>query len=69
MIAASSGAVDAAYRVSERWQAETVGGVLLDATSARAIIAVAEALSLENRERLNALPVERAAAICWRLVA
>lgn len=61
-------AVDAAYRVSENWTAETVDGVLLDATTARAIIAVHQGLSPKNRERFEQMPVERAAAVAWRLV-
>lgn len=60
--------IDAAYRVSERCQAEEVDGVLLDFTSARAIIAVYEKLSAENRAKMETLHVERAADIAWKLV-
>jgi hypothetical protein len=61
--------VDAAYRVSERCQAETIDGTLLDLQSARAIIAVYEALSPENRAKMHTLSVAAAGRIAWRLVA
>lgn len=60
--------VDAAYRVSERCQHEKVDGVLLDLTTARAIIAVYEKLSPENRAKMEAMTVTRAATIAWKLV-
>jgi hypothetical protein len=60
--------VDAAYRVSERCQAEKVDGVLLDLTTARAIIAVFEKLSPTNRARLERMSVTSAAKVCWKLV-
>lgn len=63
-----SNPVDAAYRVSERCQAEKVDGVLLDLTTARAIIAVYEALSPENRAKMETLHVVKCADITWKLI-
>jgi hypothetical protein len=58
------GCMDLAYRVSERCQHEKG----LDLTTARAMIAVYQALGKENRARMDAMPVERAARIAWKLV-
>lgn len=40
----------------------------LDLTTAHAITTLADALTAENAAKLNALPLERAAAITWKLV-
>jgi hypothetical protein len=61
-------AIDAAYRVSERGQAEQVDGVLLDLMSAHAIVAVHRALSPANQAKYETVSVTRAAEIAWRLV-
>lgn len=63
-----TGWIDAATRIGERHQAETVDGMLLDATTAAALRAVDRALSPANRERFRAMPLDRAADIAWRLV-
>lgn len=47
---------------------EPPDGVLVDALSARVIVAVHDALAPENRERFLALPIERAGTIAWKLV-
>lgn len=60
--------IDVAARVVEHHQAEEVDGMLLDATTARAMCAVDQALSPENRARFRAMPLERAVTVTWRLV-
>lgn len=64
----SHGSVDAARDVLTTRQARKVRGVLLDLTTANAIVAVADALSSENADRLNRMELPRAAAVAWRLV-
>ena len=44
-----------------------VDGMLLDAFTASAIVAVAEKLNPVNRARLEAMPLERAVRIVWKL--
>lgn len=63
------GAVDAAREVSETRTARAYAGTLLDVQTASAIVAVAEALSVTNRERLNGLSVADAGTLAWKLVA
>jgi hypothetical protein len=60
--------VEVARRVVARHQHEEVDGVLLDAFSAGAIVAVADALSAENLARLEAMSVTKAASVCMQLV-
>lgn len=68
MSAPEQGCMDHAYRVSERCQHETIEGVMLDLTTARAMIAVYEKLKPENRAKMRTLPLPRAARIAWKLV-
>lgn len=60
--------VEAAREVVERKSARRVDGVLLDLTTAGAIVAVADALSPANREKLEGMSITRAADIVWKLV-
>lgn len=64
----SMGSVDAARYVLEHGYIKVRGGVLLDRTTASAIVTVADALNEENRERLNRMEITRAASIAWKLV-
>jgi hypothetical protein len=66
--AASSNPVTAAHEVLEHFSARKVDGVLLDAMTARAIVTVAHALTPESRAKFEAMDVERAARIAWKLV-
>lgn len=61
--------IDAAARVSERCQYEEVDGVLLDLTTARALITVDRALSAENRAKFRAMPLIRAVNLAWKVIA
>lgn len=63
-----SNAIDAAYDVLEHHSARKVDGVLLDATTAKAIVTVHKALSPTNRRRFEGMDIERAARIAWKLV-
>lgn len=63
-----SNPVEAARRVKANSQYEKVDGVLLDLTTANAIVAVADALSPDSRSKLESMDIERAARICWKLV-
>jgi hypothetical protein len=56
--------VELARRVVERKQHERG----LDLTTAGLIVQVADALSDENRAKLAAMDVGKAARICWKLV-
>lgn len=50
------------------WPWKTKGGVLVDSTSASVYRAVYDGLTPENRAKLEALPLTRAVAVCWKLV-
>lgn len=62
------GTVTAARRVVERKQCEAVDGVLLDLFTASHIVALADAVSEENCEKLDGLHVTQAAKIAYELV-
>lgn len=49
-------------------QARKVDGVLVDMQTANVIATVGAALSPVNRAKLDAMPVDKAARICWKLV-
>ena len=60
---------ETAALVVERHQAMKHDGVLIDAQTAGAICAVYKALGEDNRAKFDAMPVEKAARIAWKLVA
>lgn len=60
--------IDAATRIVERHQYEKVDGVLLDATTANALMTVDRALSAANRERFRAMPLVQAVNVAWKLL-
>jgi hypothetical protein len=60
--------VQAAREVVRTRTAMEVNGVLLDYQTAGAICAVANALSPESLAKLEAMPIERAGVIAWKLV-
>lgn len=63
-----------ARRIVERHQYEEIDGVLIDAMTAQAIVAVSNALTegpAANPERLaqfDAWPIEKAARLAWKVV-
>ena len=47
--------------------AREIDGVLLDAQTANLIVNVYEKLTEDQRAKLDALSLERVAALCWKL--
>jgi hypothetical protein len=68
-MSAPTNPVTAAREVTARGSYRKVDGVRLDTFTASAIVAVADALSAENRRTLEAMSVTRAAAVCLKLAA
>jgi hypothetical protein len=54
--------------IHERHTAAVVEGVLIDAMTAGAYVAVHDALTPENRGRLEGMRIDRAGSVVWRLV-
>lgn len=64
-----TGSVALAQRVIDESTArKDAHGMLLDLTTAGAILAVAKALTPTNATRLDKMPVAKAGAIAWKLV-
>ena len=55
-------------RIVEQHQYEEVDGVLVDAQTAQAIVAVYDALKPENQVKFAAMDVTRAGLVAWKLV-
>lgn len=55
-------------RIVQNHQCEKHDGVLIDAQTANVIATVGAALNPTNRARLDAMPVDKAARVCWKLV-
>lgn len=62
------GSIASAEKVVASKSAAMCGDVLLDLYSASVIVAVAAKLGHVNRAKLDAMPVEKAARICLKLV-
>lgn len=62
------GPVDVAREVVRTGRFDAIKGQHLDRVTAGAIVAVADALNETNVARLNAMPLERAVTIAWKLV-
>ena len=60
--------IEAVKRVADTGQAAKVDGVLMDILTAGAIKAVYDGLSPESQARYEAMDLERAATIAWKLV-
>lgn len=57
-----------AERIAERHQYEEIDGVLIDATTAQAIVATYKACNEEQAAKLDSLPIARVAAFAWKVV-
>jgi hypothetical protein len=55
-------------RDAARGQWRKISGVVVDATTAHAILTVYDALSPANQARLAAMPIARMATIAWQLL-
>ena len=55
-------------RIVENHTAEKVEGILVDAFTASALVAIYEALSPENQERFDTPPLPRLAELAWKSV-
>lgn len=60
--------IQACFAIVEAKQYRKVNEVMVDLFSASAITKVYEALSPENRLKLEALPVQKAASVCFKLL-
>ncbi len=54
--------------IVEHHQHGKVEGVRVDATTARAIVSVHDALNAENQAKFLAMPIGRMADVAWKLV-
>lgn len=65
---ASPSWLEAARRVVQNHQHETVDGMLLDAFTASALVQVYDALKPENKAKFDSMPLEQAASVAMRLI-
>jgi len=59
--------IDDARKVLREKQYATVDGILLDATSANALVQAYDGLNPENRAKLESMSLDRAMSIVWKL--
>lgn len=52
----------------KNWEGNKRGWYFLDATTASAIVAVREALRPDHQSHFDALPLQKAVTVCWKLV-
>lgn len=60
--------ISAIRKIVTDWQCARVEGLLVDGTTARAIITVYDALNERNKAELASFPVRKMASIAWKLV-
>jgi len=60
--------IAAIRQVVTSWQCARVEGLLVDGTTARAIVTVYDALNETNKAKMATLPVRKMAAVAWKLV-
>jgi hypothetical protein len=55
-------------RIVDNHQFEKVNGIIVDGFSASAIVAVFNALSEENKEKAQSMPIEKFANFCFKQI-
>jgi hypothetical protein len=60
--------IDQLRSIRDDFKTEKMDGMLVDPTTANAILTVHDALSPENQEKFKSMPVDRMADVAWKLV-
>ncbi len=59
--------VECCRAIVQQKQANRVGGLFVDHFTASCIVQIYDAVNDENKAKLNAMPIRKLAAVCWKV--